>query len=56
MMPSFMERLRMWICEKFGHKQDNTGHWEHDGNVHYNCARCRVVVTAPSQHGAEDES
>ena len=47
---SLLERLKYWVCRTFGHKQQGEK-WFHAGKWHYDCARCRRVITENTRKG-----
>ena len=38
---SWQDKLRMWICEHFGHQIDIKKDREFKGAIHNSCKRCR---------------
>lgn len=42
---SFMQKVKMFICRKFGHKFDKSKEWHYNGHQHNSCKRCKHVIS-----------
>ena len=40
---SLIDKIKMWLCDKLGHKHDMANAWEFKDNIHCVCQRCRCV-------------
>jgi hypothetical protein len=45
MRPRLWERIKQWVCRRFGHRQGET--WEYNG-THAVCKRCRFIYDIPN--------
>ncbi|QCQ65296.1 hypothetical protein PQD72_gp23 [Shewanella phage X14] len=40
---SLKQKILMFICKHFGHKEKKGEAWEFGGKRHFTCQRCRIV-------------
>jgi hypothetical protein len=45
MKAHWIERLRMWLCDKFGHLNLTGSLWKHNGYWHQDCKFCKRTYT-----------